>query len=64
MPTARLSPLHPSRPLTADDLRSALAGFVGEIQQRPPAYSAIKQGGEAAYRKAAAAKPSSCRPDR
>ena len=38
--------------LTADDLRGALAGFVGEIQQRPPAYSAIKQGGEAAYRKA------------
>ena len=42
----------PVPPLTADDLRSALAGFVGEIQQRPPAYSAIKQGGEAAYRKA------------
>jgi tRNA pseudouridine55 synthase len=42
----------PVPPLTADDLRGALAGFVGEIQQRPPAYSAIKQGGEAAYRKA------------
>ena len=39
-------------PLSADDLRAALAGFVGEIQQRPPAYSAIKQNGEAAYRKA------------
>ena len=39
-------------PLTADDLRDALASFVGEIQQRPPAYSAIKQDGEAAYRKA------------
>ena len=39
-------------PLTADDLRDTLASFVGEIQQRPPAYSAIKQGGEAAYRKA------------
>jgi tRNA pseudouridine55 synthase len=39
-------------PLSADDLRSALANFVGEIQQRPPAYSAIKQDGEAAYRKA------------
>ncbi len=39
-------------PLTVDDLRGALAGFVGEIQQRPPAYSAIKQAGEAAYRKA------------
>ena len=39
-------------PLTAADLRSALSGFLGEIQQRPPAYSAIKQDGEAAYRKA------------
>ena len=52
MPTARSSTTAPVPPLTADDLRSALAGFVGEIQQRPPAYSAIKQGGEAAYRKA------------
>jgi len=39
-------------PLTADDLRRALAGFVGEIQQRPPAYSAIKQNGVPVYRKA------------
>ncbi len=38
--------------LTADDLHRALAPFVGEIQQRPPAYSAIKQDGVAAYRKA------------
>jgi tRNA pseudouridine55 synthase len=38
--------------LTADALRLTLANFVGEIQQRPPAYSAIKQAGEAAYRKA------------
>ena len=42
----------PVPPLTAADLQVALAGFVGEIRQRPPAYSAIKQGGEAAYRKA------------
>lgn len=39
-------------PLSADDLRLALAGFVGEIQQAPPAYSAIKQDGVAAYRRA------------
>jgi len=38
--------------LTAADLHSTLAGFVGEIQQRPPAFSAIKQDGEPAYRKA------------
>lgn len=42
----------PVPPLAAADLRAALADFVGEIQQRPPAYSAIKQDGEAAYRKA------------
>jgi tRNA pseudouridine55 synthase len=39
-------------PLSADDLRPALAGFVGDIWQVPPAYSAIKQDGVAAYRKA------------
>lgn len=39
-------------PLTADDLRRALTGFVGVIAQVPPAYSAIKQDGVAAYRKA------------
>ena len=44
-------------PLTADDLRSTLSGFVGDIQQRPPAYSAIKQAGEAAYRKARRGEP-------
>ncbi len=42
----------PVPPLSADDLRRALAGFVGEISQVPPAYSAIKQDGVAAYRKA------------
>ena len=42
----------PVPPLTDDDLRRALAGFVGEIMQVPPAYSAIKQDGVAAYRKA------------
>ncbi len=42
----------PVPPLTTDDLRDMLASFVGEIQQRPPAFSAIKQDGEAAYRKA------------
>jgi tRNA pseudouridine55 synthase len=48
----RVTATTPVSPLTAADLRAALAGFVGEIQQRPPAYSAIKQDGEAAYRKA------------
>ncbi len=35
-----------------DDLRRALAGLVGEIEQRPPAYSAVKVGGQRLYRSA------------
>jgi tRNA pseudouridine55 synthase len=32
-----------------DAIEAALAGFRGEIEQRPPAYSAIKVGGRRAY---------------
>jgi tRNA pseudouridine55 synthase len=39
-------------PLTAADIEQALAAFRGEILQRPPAYSALKQGGESVHRKA------------
>ena len=39
---------HPALPSEAD-LRSVLCRFVGEIAQRPPAYSAIKIGGQRAY---------------
>ena len=38
--------------LTRDGVRGVLATFVGEITQRPPIYSAIKLGGQAAYRRA------------
>jgi tRNA pseudouridine55 synthase len=38
--------------LTDADLRAALARFTGVIEQTPPAYSAIKQAGVPAYRKA------------
>ena len=34
------------------DVAAALAGFVGEIQQAPPAYSAVKVRGERSYRRA------------
>ncbi|MCP4007297.1 MAG: tRNA pseudouridine(55) synthase TruB [bacterium] len=34
-----------------EDLRKALETFIGEIQQTPPPYSAIKTGGQAAYRR-------------
>ena len=39
------SPVRPSD----DAIRAALAGFRGDIQQVPPAYSAIKVAGERAY---------------
>lgn len=38
--------------LTADDLESVRKKFVGEIEQVPPIYSAIKVGGERLYKKA------------
>ena len=39
---------HPTLP-TEEEMRAVLARFVGEIQQHPPAYSAIKIGGQRAY---------------
>lgn len=36
----------------AEDIRRTVAEFVGEIEQIPPAVSAVKVGGERAYRKA------------
>ena len=35
---------------TIDDVNEALAGFMGEIQQTPPIYSAIKINGKRAYK--------------
>ncbi len=37
---------------SAEDLEQSLAAFRGEIEQVPPPYSAVKTGGEAAYRRA------------
>lgn len=36
--------------VTIDDIEAALAHFRGSIQQRPPPYSAIKQGGKPLYK--------------
>lgn len=36
-----------------DEIRGAARAFVGEIEQRPPAVSAVKVGGERAYKRAA-----------
>ena len=38
--------------LTQDEAERALAGFLGEVEQRPPAHSAIKVNGERLYEKA------------
>ena len=38
--------------LSAADIQAALAPLRGRVRQRPPIYSALKQGGEALYRKA------------
>jgi tRNA pseudouridine55 synthase len=39
-------------PLTPAKVEQTLAQFRGTIQQQPPVYSALKQGGEAAHRRA------------
>jgi tRNA pseudouridine55 synthase len=38
--------------VTEQDVRAVLGGLTGEIQQRVPAFSAVKLGGERLYRKA------------
>ena len=38
--------------LTGADVEAALVAFRGRIDQRPPVYSALKQGGESLHRKA------------
>ena len=38
--------------LTEEDLEAARQRFVGQIEQRPPMYSAVKVGGERLYKKA------------
>jgi tRNA pseudouridine55 synthase len=46
----------PWQHLTVNEVERALAGFLGEIEQRPPAYSAIKQAGVPLHRLARAGK--------
>jgi tRNA pseudouridine55 synthase len=41
---------NPPPPPTLEQVRAIVAGFVGEIQQVPPARSAIKVGGKRAYK--------------
>ncbi len=49
------TPVEETKPmdhLTESDLEAARRKFVGEIEQYPPLYSAIKVGGERLYKKA------------
>ena len=41
---------YPTAHITEELVRTVLAGFVGEIQQVPPQYSACKIGGDRAYK--------------
>jgi tRNA pseudouridine55 synthase len=50
--------------VTAEVVEAALAGFVGEIEQAPPAYSAIKVEGKPLYRYARAGEAVEARPRR
>lgn len=43
--------------VTEDELREAMASLVGEIEQRPPAYSAVKVGGRKLYEAARKGEP-------
>lgn len=46
-----ITPQNPSsKGLTLKEIQAALQSFVGEIEQTPPIYSAIKVGGQRAYK--------------
>lgn len=48
------SEIHPPRPPHREEIEAALREFEGEVEQTPPAFSAIKIGGRRAYRLARA----------
>ena len=52
-----IEPVSFSQPPSCQQVREALKSFQGHILQKPPAFSAIKIGGRAAYRLARARKP-------
>ncbi len=51
---ADLEPVADPSGLTAAQVAAALEGFVGKVQQKPPAFSAVKIDGERAYKRARA----------
>jgi tRNA pseudouridine55 synthase len=50
--------------VSREALQRAVAGLVGEIEQRPPAYSAVKVGGQRSHRAARAGRPVEAPPRR
>jgi len=54
-PEGEISTISDGHP-TKEEVEAVLASFVGEIQQRPPIYSAIKVDGQRAYKLARAGK--------
>ncbi len=50
--TGQVTETAPVPPLDLAQIEATLASFRGEILQRPPAFSAIKQGGESVHRRA------------
>lgn len=50
--TGQVTETAPVPPLNEEQIEAALESFRGEILQRPPAFSAIKQGGESVHRRA------------
>ena len=50
------------RDVSRTEVEGVLAGFVGDIQQLPPVYSALKVGGQPAYRLARQGKPVALKP--
>lgn len=50
------------RPVSQETIQQALSGFIGEVLQRPPAYSAMKIGGRRAYQLARQGQPIEMQP--
>lgn len=48
----QLEPVQVDRPPTREQIEALLTQFVGEIKQRPPAYSAVRVEGRRAYQRA------------
>ena len=60
----QLTPAGDVRSINRERIEAVLPAFIGRIDQIPPMYSALKQGGEALYRKARRGEATECRPRR